>query len=72
MQKMQEDNLANLARMQSDHSRLETGLRAEITKLETENKALKDALRDSRDAQDFQIKRLQEELAAMKAKHNAQ
>jgi uncharacterized small protein (DUF1192 family) len=64
MQKMQEDNLANLARMQSDHSRLEAGLRAEINKLETENKALK----DSRSAQEHQIQRLLNEVAALKAR----
>jgi cell division protein FtsB len=64
MNKMQEDHLANLARMQSDHSRLESGLRAEINKLETENKTLK----ETRTAHEVQIQRLQDEVASLKAK----
>jgi hypothetical protein len=63
IQKMQEDNLANLARMQSDRTRAEAALRADIGRLENENKIL----RESRAAQDTHIKRLLEEVASLRA-----
>jgi hypothetical protein len=64
MSKMQEDHLANLARMQSDRTRSEAAMTARISELETENKALK----DSYSSQDLRIKHLLEEVAALKAR----
>ncbi|KIW01669.1 hypothetical protein, variant [Verruconis gallopava] len=62
--KMQEDHLANLARIQSDRSRSEASLNAKINDLENENRSLKDAQM----AQEAQIKRLLEEVAALKSR----
>lgn len=54
---MQEDHLANLARMQSDRTRAEQSLNTRISDLESENKALKES-----------NKRLFDELAALRAR----
>jgi len=62
MTKMQEDHLATVARIQSDHARLDNDLRAKINQLEAENKVLRES--QSRDAE---IRRLQEELAKAKS-----
>jgi hypothetical protein len=62
--KMQEDHLANLARMQSDRTRSEAQLNTRIGELEAENKALKDRY----SSQDLQIKHLLEEVAVLKTR----
>lgn len=64
MTKMQEDHLANLARMQSDRTRSEAALNQRINDLENENRGLK----DSYSSQENQIKQLLAEVAALKAR----
>ena len=66
MNKMQEDHLANLARLQSDRTRAEATLNQRIGELESENKTLKDRY----NTQDMQIKRLLDEVAALKARQD--
>ena len=50
-----------------DRSRSESSLNAKISELESENRALK----DTQIAQDTQIKRLLEEVAALKSRQEA-
>ena len=66
MTKMQEDHLANLARMQGDRTRAEQTLNQRISELESENKTLKDRY----NTQDEQIKRLLDEVSALKSRQH--
>lgn len=64
MNKMQEDHLANLARMQSDRTRTEAALNQRISDLEAENKALKDNFA----THEMQLQRVLDELASARGR----